>query len=69
MKYEIHIGTAFNMDTIMQDAKFKIIITQEQFFVIEQFADIELDAELKRTYIINKCRFTVQPHSDLKGAV
>ena len=69
MKYEIHIGNAFNMDTKMQDAKFKIIITQEQLTVIEQFADIELDAELKRTYIINKCRFTVQPHFDFKAVV
>ena len=69
MKYEIHIGNAFNMDTKMQDSKFKIIITQEQFMLIEQFADIELDAELKRTYIINKCRFTVQPHFDLKAVV
>ena len=69
MKYEIHIGNAFNMDTKMQDSKFKIIITQEQFILIEQFSDIELDAELKRTYIINKCRFTVQPHFDFKAVV
>lgn len=69
MKYEIHIGKAFNMDTKMQDAKSKIIITQDQFAVIEQFADIELDAELKRTYIINKCRFTIHPHFEFKHEV
>jgi len=61
-KYELHIGKAYNMETQMPDAKFKIIVSREQFQVIEQFADIEQDEELNKTYIINKCRFKVYPH-------
>ena len=66
LNYEMHIGKVFNMETQREEAKFKIIITQEQFSFIEQFADIELDSELKRTYIINKCRFTIRPHFEPK---
>lgn len=61
-KYEIHIGKAWDMDAQKEDAKFKIVITREQFTVIEMFADIEQDEELNKVYILNKCRFKVHPH-------
>jgi|VirMetMinimDraft_7_1064189.scaffolds.fasta_scaffold55078_2 hypothetical protein len=67
-KYELHIGKAYNLETKMEDAKFKIIVTKEQMQVIEHFADIEMDAELNKTYILNKCRFKVVPHFDFKGS-
>ena len=50
------------MDAQKEDAKFKIVITREQFTVIEMFADIEQDEELNKVYILNKCRFKVHPH-------
>ena len=67
-KYELHIGRAFNLETKMEDAKFKIIVTKEQMQVIEHFADIEMDAELNKTHILNKCRFKVVPHFDFKAS-
>ena len=65
-KYELHIGKAYNLETKMEDAKFKIIVTKEQMQVIEHFAYIEMDAELNKTYILNKCRFKVVPYFDFK---
>lgn len=62
MEYEIHIGQVTNLDTLQPAPKLKFTITSEQFNVIEQFADIELDSELNKTYILNKCRFTVHLH-------
>lgn len=65
-KYVIHIGDAYNMETQTKDAKIKIVISKEQFDIIDFFADVETDEELNKTYILNKCRFKVVPHFHLE---
>ena len=66
LNYEMHIGKVFNMETQREETKFKILITEDQFSLIKQLADTELDSDLIPTYIINKCRFTIRPHFEPK---
>ena len=39
-----------------------MIITREQFAVIEQFADTRKDEDLNTIYRLNQCEFKVIPH-------
>lgn len=39
----------------------EIIITEDQKFVIEQFADIKRDKHLNNIYKINKIEFSIEP--------
>jgi hypothetical protein len=63
-KYEIHIGQVFNPETQTNEPKQKIIITRDQFEVIQYFADTEVDEELHRVYTLNKFKFKVVPYFD-----
>lgn len=66
MDYEIHIGEIFDLGDQLPKPAQVIIITQDQFAIIEQFADTKKDRKLNTTYIINQCEFTVTPHFKTK---
>lgn len=36
-------------------------ITEEQFLIFEQFANIEIDSDLNRVYVINALRMSIVP--------
>ena len=66
MKYEIHIGKAYNADDLTEIVPLqKIIITEEQLSIIEMFAHQRKDENLQIIYKINDCEFTVKPHFDV----
>lgn len=68
MKYEIHIGKAMDANNLSGIIPIqRIIITEEQFRIIEMFADQKKDKDLNTTYIINKCEFSVVPHFEFDG--
>lgn len=63
-KFEIHIGEVFDSDGNTTKAKQTMVITREQFAVIEQFADTRRDENLNTIYKLNQCEFRVFPHLD-----
>ena len=63
-KFEIHIGEIFDLESKTKKPKQTMIITREQFAVIEQFADTRKDEYLNTIYILNQCEFKVIPHFD-----
>ena len=62
MKYEIQIGQIFDLDTKTTKPRQTIIITEEQLMVVEQFANVRMDAELRKIYKLNDCEFIIMPH-------
>ena len=69
-KCEIHIGVSFNLSSageITQQPKQILIITHDQFAIIEQFANQRKDAELNTIYKINECEFRIFPHIESKN--
>ncbi len=66
-KYEIHIGSIYNIETGQTAPKQVMIISHEQFEVIKMFADQKKDSELKTIYKINNCEFTVYPHFEFQN--
>ena len=63
-KFEIHIGNIYDLESKREKPKQTMIITREQFVVIEQFADTRKDEDLNTVYRINQCEFKVVPHFD-----
>ena len=63
-KFEIHIGNIYDSESKSEKPKLTMIITREQFVVIEQFADTRKDEDLNTVYRINQCEFKVVPHFD-----
>ena len=61
-KFEIHIGEIYDLRSKTKKPKQTMIITREQFSVIEQFADTRKDEDLNTIYRINQCEFKVLPH-------
>ena len=61
-KFEIHIGKIYDLESKTEKPKQRIIITREQFTVIEQFADTRKDEDLNTIYKLNQCEFKVMPH-------
>jgi hypothetical protein len=66
-KFEIHIGKIYDLESKTEKPKQTMIITIEQFAVIEQFADIRKDEYLNTIYRLNQCEFKVVPHIDFKS--
>lgn len=66
-EYEIHIGEVFDMETNSKKPKQKMIITKEQFYIIEAFANRKIDADLNTIYKLNDCEFRVFPHFDFNS--
>lgn len=62
MDYEILIGEVIELSDQTVKPKQVLIITADQFAMIEMFADIRRDEMLNPIYIINKCEFKVAPH-------
>ena len=65
-KFEIHIGKTYDLESKTEKPKQTVIITREQFAVIEQFADTRKDEELNTIYRLNKCEFKVMPYFSFK---
>jgi len=61
MTYEMHIGEVFDLLTNEKKPRQINILSEDQFQLIEQVSDIELDENLRKFYKINKCRFTIVP--------
>ena len=66
MKYKIQIGSVVILPEGKKEPKQTIIITEEQFEVIKQFASIEKDEELNDIYKLNECVFSVVPHFEVE---
>ena len=62
LSLQIEIGT---VDTMMEDGTFKTVpktttpITERELFLLEMFANIEIQEDGSKVYILNKCRFTI----------
>lgn len=69
--YEIHIGETFNIDNASAKLPLKrIIITDEQFAILEAFASQRRDEHLNIIYKLNDCEFRIYPHiSETKEAM
>ena len=65
MKYEIQIGTIYDCSTNGQKPKQTIIITEEQFQIIEHFAIINKDKDSNKVYKLNDCEFKISLHFDI----
>lgn len=65
IKYELHIGETFDLEKGGKCAKHILKLTEEQFFVIEQFAHTKKDADLNTIYKLNDCEFKVYPYFNL----
>ena len=65
-KFEINIGKIYDLESKTEKPKQTIIITREQFAVIEQFADTRKDEDLNTIYRLNQCEFKVMPHFSFK---
>ena len=65
-KFEIYIGTTYDLESKIEKPKHTAIITREQFAVIEQFADTRKDEDLNTIYRLNQCEFKVMPHFSFK---
>lgn len=59
--YKLIIGKVIDMSTGNEIPAWSIDIDEEQFRLINMFADQEKDENLNITYIINKCRFKILP--------
>ena len=62
MKHEIQIGEVYDQETKSYKPKQTYIITDEQRYIIEMFADVKKDNELQPIYKINDCEFKLIPH-------
>ena len=61
MKYEIHIGEVIDLITGLSKPRQIFIITEEQFAIIEMFANQTKDFELNTIYKLNDCEFKLMP--------
>lgn len=59
--YIINIGEVLDVESNLIRPKQTLIISNEQFEVIKQFANTEKDADLNTVYIINDFKFKVIP--------
>lgn len=57
--FEIHIGTAYNLDTKMYEPVQTILITQDQFDIITLFAETKKQPDLTTIYKINEIEFKI----------
>jgi hypothetical protein len=67
MNYEIHIGEEMFLvnGSIHKKPKQTIIITEDQFQVIKEFASTKKDKDLNTIYILNDVEFKVVPRFEL----
>ena len=63
-KFAIHIGKIYDLESKTEKPKQTMIITREQFALIEHFADTRKDEELNIIYKLNQCEFKVIPYFD-----
>ena len=63
-KFAIHIGKIYDLESKTEKPKLTMIITREQFALIEQFADTRKDEDLNIIYRLNQCEFKVIPYFD-----
>ena len=63
-KFAIHIGKVYDLESKTEKPKLTMIITREQFALIELFADTRKDEDLDIVYRLNKCEFKVIPYFD-----
>jgi hypothetical protein len=66
MNYNIEIGEKYELDnstTISKIVpKYTIRITEEQKLVLDTFANVEIDSDLNKIYVINNIRFKIVPY-------
>ena len=67
MKYEIHIGEIYELESQTKKPKQTMIINEDQRAVIEQFAYTKRDADLNTIYILNQCEFRILPHFEFNA--
>jgi hypothetical protein len=62
-QYEIHIGQSIevNCNGVEKRAKQVIIIDENQYLIIKQFADTTIDEDLNTIYKLNNHSFKVLP--------
>ena len=61
MKYEIHIGRDYDLETKEHKPKHTLIISEDQLRIIKELADIRRDRDLNTIYIINEIEFKIIP--------
>lgn len=66
MNYIINIGEVFDVCLNTMKPKQTLIITNEQFEIIKQFANTEKDADLNTLYVINNSKFSVVPEFKIR---
>lgn len=57
LSYEIHIGSVIDGETFKSIPDQVIKITEDQFKIVEMFADLCKDENLTSIYKINNCKF------------
>ncbi len=65
-RYELHIGSVFNMELGAEQPRQKMNISEEQFLLIETFASTFKDKDLNTVYKLNNCEFLVYPFFEPK---
>jgi len=65
-RFEIHIGKRFNLELQEYEPMQKINISEDQFMLIERFANIRFDRDLNKIYRLNEVEFIVIPVIKLK---
>lgn len=62
MKLEIHIGEYIDAETGVKKPKEVMIITEEQSWIILQFASTRKDADMNTIFKLNDVEFKMVPH-------
>ena len=65
LSYEIHIGSVIDGETFKSIPDQVIKITEDQFKIVEMFADLYKDKDLNFIYKINNCEFKILPVVDI----
>ena len=60
--YVMEFGEQLNLQTMQKESVIKIVITQDQYGLIESLANVEIDVNLNKVYVINALRFKITPH-------
>ena len=63
-KFAIHICKIYDLESKTEKPKKTMIITSQQFALIEQFADTRKDEDLDIIYRLNQCGLKVIPYFD-----
>lgn len=65
--YIVAIGSVFNIEKQINEPAVQMLINQDQFVILNTFANQERDENLNIIYKINNVKFTIIPAMDLSA--